>query len=149
MSTITFFRQARVDGGIRTGIDVDDVTWWHHFDAGGAEEDPALIWYVDLRCEGSTLPGDKDAARRWLLDHAPLIQAAFRELAEKLRLGFDNEFAPYQHSIAGAREGTTMTVVCSAVRRLEARSLAKVLDDIGKRWEQLLQQLAPEMEVSW
>src|SRR5260221_10471744 len=98
MHTITFFRQARLDGGIRTGVDVNGAVAWHHFQAAGEEYDPALVWYVDLECEGSDsdLPDGKDQARQWLLDQAPIIQKGLRDLAEKLRIGFDAEEPDYE-----------------------------------------------------
>ena len=55
MSTIVFFRQARIDGGIHTGVDVNG-TGWEFYDAGSDEHDPALVWYVDLRRKGTTCP---------------------------------------------------------------------------------------------
>ena len=70
MPNLTFYRQARIDGGIRTGIELDEDAVFEHFEEGGPELDPTLLWYVDLRCQGPGLPDEPRKAREWLIDHA-------------------------------------------------------------------------------
>jgi len=62
MPTITFYRQARRDGGIRTGIEIDQNTVLMRFDRGRKESDPALLWCVDVRCSGARLPREPETA---------------------------------------------------------------------------------------
>ena len=52
MPNLTFYRQKRVDGGVRTGVELDGETVASLFEEGDPERDPALLWFVDLRCEG-------------------------------------------------------------------------------------------------
>jgi hypothetical protein len=132
---------------MRSGIDIDADTVWERFEAGPGEEDPALLWYVDVRCEGDRLPTGKDEARQWLLHNAPLVKAGLRQLAEKLDAGYDNGFWPLHWPIPGAPEGISVTVICSAVRRWDARRIAGVLTEIAQHWEQILEQLAPAEAV--
>ena len=40
MPNLTFYRQARIDGGIRTGIELDEDTVFEYFEEGGSEPDP-------------------------------------------------------------------------------------------------------------
>jgi hypothetical protein len=145
MHTITFFRQARADGGIRMGIDINGALGWHHFQPGDEEYDPALVWYVDVECQGPNrdLPEGREKAKQWLLDRAPIIKAGLCALADKLRLGFDAEEPDYEQDIVGAPPRVTMMVICSAVRRIDARRIAKILKQIATDWEDLLGQLAP------
>ena len=82
MPKLTFYHQARFDGGRRTGISLDDdATSLHFFETGAAEEDydPRLLWYVDLRCEGNAIPGEPQAARDWFLDNEAYFVAARAE----------------------------------------------------------------------
>jgi hypothetical protein len=144
MSTLTFFRQARVDGGIRTGVRVNGDLAWHHFDEpSSADLDPALLWYVDLRCEGASLPTEKEQARHWLIQNAPVIQEAFSALAEKLQVGYDDESWPYQFQVSAAPPDTSMKIVCSSIRGLELGDLAKAIRAIGENWVPYLRQLEP------
>jgi len=52
VTEIAFFINARQDGGLRTGIDVNGETIWHHFIPGPEDADPALLWWVDVTCKG-------------------------------------------------------------------------------------------------
>src|SRR5437016_1100873 len=141
MAFITFYRQARFDGGIRTGITVDGELVWQGFEPGQLEEDPALLWYVDLRCSGERLPDEREAARDWLLDQAGTVRTAFNELADKLQVGYDDEAWPCQFNVSQAPAGVSMKIVCSAIRGLEPGEVAEVLRKTGKNWKKLLQRL--------
>src|SRR4051794_13461226 len=96
MGKLSFYRQARQDGGIRTAVELNEETVFHSFKKGAKEEDPALLWWVDLRCEGPGLPKDAAGARRWLITHAGLIKDGFGRLAEKLHAGLDVDIYPFQ-----------------------------------------------------
>jgi len=139
MANITFFRQAREDGGIRTGIDVDDRTALSRFE-GSEEGDPALIWYVDVRCSGKRLPSDPEEARTWLERHESQIAGMLETLAKRLPQGLDPSEWPLTFSkrLAGQID---ITVACSATRRVAARQLNRILCDIAKHWSGRLKSL--------
>ena len=61
MSNIVLFRQARVNGGVHMGLEVDGAGW-DYYDSGSDDHDPALLWYVDLRAEGQNLPDSPEGA---------------------------------------------------------------------------------------
>jgi hypothetical protein len=143
MSSLSFYRQARVDGGIRTGIDVDWDPAWEGYEPGGEESDPALLWYVDVRCEGESLPRDRDRVRQWFLDLSPTLKPALAALASKLRVGYDDEAVPYQFPVPGTPAGVSVVIVCSAVRGLGLGRLGTAVGEIGERWEDLLRGLSP------
>src|SRR5947207_6480872 len=95
MPKLKFYRQRRVDGGTRTGIDVDNEEMWHRFEEPPeAEADPALVWYVDVRCHGPAVPAGREEARVWLLKNTPVIKRAFEQIADKLHAGYDGRW-PY------------------------------------------------------
>jgi hypothetical protein len=141
MPTITFFRQARRDGGVRTGIDIDGRTVLSQFQQGwrAADNDPALLWYVDVRCDGPRLPTDVDHARQRLLRHAGHVVQVLEALADKAPEGLDPSEWPLQTS--KRLTGATITVACAAVRRVEAREMAAVLRDVAEHWRERLASL--------
>lgn len=148
MARLTFYQQARADGGVRTGIDLDDVTLLQDFREGAADFDPVLLWYVDLRCDGENLPGEADAARQWLRDIAPLIRAEMTAAADQLELGFDPELRPYVREIQQSPDGVRMRLVASAARRLDGRAMADRIRGIEKNWDEILDQLRPMAGIS-
>jgi hypothetical protein len=144
MATLTFYRQARADGGLRTGIEIDGETLLEDYLPGGQEHDPALLWYVDLRCEGDSLPTEPEAVREWFLENARLIQSGFATCAEELKVGvdsFDQDFRPYERRIGQTPDGTVLRVCVSAVRRMDARKIAVELRRIGAEWDRSLHAL--------
>jgi hypothetical protein len=140
LSAISFYRQARRDGGIRTGVTIDADTVLHRYEGGGNDSDPALVWFVDLRCEGRRLPTEPEAAREWFLSHAQLIKEGLRASAEELQAGIDIGSWPLERPLTGPR-GVRMRVVCSAVRRPEALDIARILQDIADHWEERIKAL--------
>lgn len=142
-SGLTFYRQQRVDGGIRTGIMVGDRTVLGRYDEGPGDYDPSLTWSVDLRCSGAGLPTGAEAARRWLLDHEPLIRDGFLRYADDLKAGSDVT-GPYLlewSHFAAQPPGVTMKIACGATRRVDALALATVIEDIGRSLRNLVESL--------
>src|SRR5438874_11167209 len=114
MGKLFFYRQTRQDGGVRTAIEVNEDTVFHRFEEGDEESAPSLLWWVDLRCEGSGLPRDAEEARRWLLTHAGPLKDGFERLAEKLHAGLDFDIYPIQWSdFHGLPKRVKATLVCS------------------------------------
>jgi hypothetical protein len=140
MSSLVFYKQFRKDGGVRIGVEVDETTVLHQFTKGSEESDPALDWYADLRCEGRSLPQDPEEVRAWLLDHSAVIQKGFEQVADELEAGMDLDFCPLQREI-GAVPSVKMRIVCSAVRRLGAREIARDLARIARQWKTTIRNL--------
>jgi len=140
MTQLTFFHQKRVDGGTRTGIDVDGLTCWHRFTEGSDDEDSALLWFVDIRCEGSDLPTERKKVRRWFGERpqATRIKNALGQLAKDFRVGFDNEVWPAEICIPADEEEPELKVVFSAIRRVDARDMANVFLKLSDDWETLI-----------
>ncbi len=147
MATITFFIQTRQDSGVRSGVDVNGNSVLTRFNAGsGDEPDPAIRWYVDVRCSGMVLPSGGDGARQWLAEHAPQIKAALLAAAQQIPAGIDPGDWPYRYEskIGAARK---ISIVCSAVRQVDARELGGILKDLAKNWNRHLHQLSSLAEV--
>jgi hypothetical protein len=144
MTKLTFYRQGRKDGGVRTGVEVNDEPVMGRFEEGEKENDSALEWYVDVRCSVSKLGHDPEDARRWLTENANAIQAALGNLAKEVNAGMDFSCV-LRRKVAGAPRGVQMDIVCSAVRRLTAQEMAKVLSELGVQWRELIVQL-PALE---
>ena len=140
MKTLNFYRQARVDGGRRTGVEIDGESVLERFERGNETEDSALVWFVDIRCSGANLPNGAEAAREWLLEKAPIIQAGVRDVANELEAGIDF-CAPISRTIPNVAEGVTVEIWCSAIRRVQAREIAKALDEISSRWTEFLKKI--------
>jgi hypothetical protein len=142
MTSLLWYRQKRVDGGIRTGVEVDDETVLGLVQDIPDEPDPVLAWYVDLRCEGAKLPTKPEEVRRWLIEQAPVIRAGLAAVAAELSAGMDADIWPLQRPLAKAPRGVKMRLVCAATRRVHGRGLAGVLTDIGRHWEEWVLALA-------
>lgn len=144
MAKLTFYRQARADGGVRTGLKLDDATVLSSFEEGEADPDPALLWFVDLRCQGASLPDDPEAARDWLCDQAPVIREGFLQCARDHQLGTDPDIYPLiWGKFPSPPEGVEMAIHYAAARHSAARELADVLGNLGVHWEDYLGILEP------
>ena len=140
MSKLVFFRQGRVDGGIRTGIDIDGTTI-DHFESGMGENDPALAWFIDLRLEGDGVPTQPEQARQWLLDHKTLVKEAYVAFGKKLQVGMDPDVWPLQCEAPNAPPDVHMTTVCSSTGTIPARNIGTTVQDIAEHWETYLDQV--------
>ena len=143
MAEFRFYRQQRQDGGIRTGIDLNDELCWHLFEPGTEPEDPALRWYVDLRGEGAAVPDDPEELREWLIQNADEIRSGFEKLADRLSAGLDSEAWPLRWELQTASNDVSLEIVLSAARRLDALQIAETLREIGYAWTRLVQTLQP------
>jgi hypothetical protein len=144
MAGLTFYRQRRMDGGLRTGIMLGESTVLGHFEEGGEDYDPSLLWSIDLRCDGPTLPSSAEGARQWLLAHESIIKDGFERYAEHLRAGSDptGAFLLEWADFPNRPQDVAMKIVCGAMRRIDALSLARELRFIGENWRSLIVGLA-------
>lgn len=145
MATIAFYKQVRDDGGIHTGVEVNGVTCFDRFELEGEEYDPVLTWYIEVRCEGETVPPTATGAILWLLDHATIIQNGLTQLAERLSVGLDHSTYPLDWEIPGAPTGVRMHLRCAATRRVTALAMAKFVNEVGAQWQELVRRL-PESQ---
>jgi len=147
MTTLALYRQARVDGGLRTGIEVDGLAVWEQFEPGSEEVDPALLWYIDCVCEGDDLPTEADEVRQWFLAQGPALQGYLTTAAQELIVGSDPEVHPYGKVFAGPETGLQARISVSAVRRIVGRGIAARLVEFRDAWEATIRNLVPLASV--
>ncbi len=142
MPKLVFYRQKRYDQAVRTGVELDGETIAERYEEGASEIDPVLLWYVDLRCEGSLIPDAPDEATHWLIDHAETIRSGFSRFAEHLRAGADPDiYSLIWDKFADVPENVKISIACSAARRIDAREMAHNLKEIGDNWTTIIQNL--------
>jgi hypothetical protein len=135
---LSFYRQQRRDGGVRTGIEIDDHTELGRFENEAEDSDPVLAWWVDLRCEGRKLPMDPESARRWFLEHAAVIHRGFQTLANEMEAGLDFNTWPHVWPVPGSPRGVRMAIACNASRRRDGLKMPQILKEIDQHWEELI-----------
>jgi hypothetical protein len=133
--------QARSDGGRRTGIDIDDETVLGRFEPGGGEFDPALLWYIDVRCKGE-LPSEPPQARNWLLQQSELLKGELKKLGGELEVGLDSGLWPLQRKVENAPRGVEITIVCSSLRHVASHDFGKTLERLADEFTSMLNSLA-------
>lgn len=140
MNKLNFYHQQRGDGGLRTGVELNDERVLENFQEGHLPRNSALNWFVDIRCKGEDLPSEPEKIREWLLARQEAIQSALVELANELRVGIDNDW-PLVKPVPST-DRTAMAIYCSAIRRLSGREISEVLSNLAAQWPDLIQNLA-------
>ncbi len=144
MPKLTFYRQGRADGAMRTGIELDEDTIFETYEDSGPEIDPTLLWYVDLRCKGPGIPSDPQEAKRWLLDHSEIIRDGFLRCASEFEAGRDVDAYPILWSnFSDLPRDVEMTIACATNRRIWALSIPKLLADVAEHWRERIEHLEP------
>jgi hypothetical protein len=122
------------------GVTLNGQTLLHRFVGSRAKgEDPALVWFVDVTLEGQGIPSEPGSLRQWLLERERLISDRLRRLAEQFRAGTDFPPPPFRYTFSD--NGLEVTVVYSAMRRIDCVQMAKVFEDLAKSWGRYLKQL--------
>jgi hypothetical protein len=158
MPKLTFYRQKRFDGGIRTGLEwgfefdatsEGDATLLERFEPGDEDRDPSLLWFVDIRCDGPGVPRLLEEAPRWFLSTKPVIDDGLARFADHLRrVGSDLDDYPLEWSEFPNADDVERKIVCSANRRIECRELAEILDDVRDHWSEWIEEMIEEQAAS-
>ena len=151
MGKLAFYRQARIDGGMRTGVDWDDTPLLHEFAPGSDDNDPALVWYVDVEFEGDAcyaVPSGAEVVRRWLLRRGAAVATSLRTVADELALGIDVATWPMKRSLGDLPRGVHATVSCSAMRRIDCREIGQRLRELADDWRQIVRRLPAMQEAA-
>jgi hypothetical protein len=140
METVTFFRQQRADKAIRSGLCVGEEACVNIFSGPEPGDDPILLWYVDVRCDGLRA---RSIGRilDWFRRNRHLAVKGLRRLAEKVRAGMDSDIWPVEEVVKGTPRGVKMRVVCSAARRMSGVKIAKRIEETATHWDEYLQAL--------
>ncbi|HEV3002898.1 MAG TPA: hypothetical protein VGX78_00485, partial [Pirellulales bacterium] len=84
----------------------------HRFEAGSEDDDPSLVWFVDVCCENAIAPNDAEGARAWLVARTGAVSNALLLLAKDLETGVDTGPFPLQRTFGPSADGTAMTIIC-------------------------------------
>jgi hypothetical protein len=139
---LTFYRQKRVDGGVRTGGEWLGSSLLQRFERGD-DDDSSLLWYVDLRFSGPRLPKEPDGVRDWLIEQEPWILDAMGHAARDLDVGIDADVLPYKRLCGEAPAGISLELAASAQRRVPGHQVGKTVRQIGRRWRRMIESLEP------
>lgn len=145
MPKFSVYQQERNDGGSRIGISLDDESDWQVFEPGPTDDDPTLRWYVDVRGEGDGVPDSAEDLYDWLRspEMTDLIRREATEFAARLATGIDQGAMPVRHIVANPPAGVRLSLVTSAVRRVDALEIADIVRRSGDEWPSLLERLSP------
>ena len=136
MATVTVYRQERVDGGVRTGVDVGDEPVLMEFRAGPGQEDPAILWFIDVRLEGQDISPVPSDVRSFVALSLESIKSAVATAADKLAVGLDASWWPFRHESQTAQG--TVVVVCNAMTRETGQNIAQHLRTFAAEFEAAL-----------
>jgi hypothetical protein len=134
-----FYHHKRKDGGVRTGVEVNDGRVLETFLPGEGERDAALLYFVDVRCSGAKLPQAPEEVRVWLLEHSTQIKSALKALADDLSAGIDIDWPAKKE--AETNGSARIAVYCSAMRRLSGREIASILLELETNWHETIKGL--------
>lgn len=148
MEKLAFYRQARADGGVRTGVDLNDTPLLHDFQKGTDDRDPTILWYVDVEFEGDALPRDAEEARQWLLRRSRSIANSLLAAADEISAGIDVGSWPVKQSMVYLPRGVLGTVGFSAIRRVDCRQIAERLRELANQWRSIIRALPPMREAA-
>ena len=130
---ITFFRQSRRDGGLRTGIDLNDELVYGNY-VGPEDFDPVLDWYVDFQFSGPSVPGDRKRIKRWLISRSDEVRRVLRQQIAELRSGIDHEALPVVSEHRGKNSDDRLVIRVSASNRAASREIPRIFRDFEKHW---------------
>ncbi|MEX0938722.1 MAG: hypothetical protein WDZ59_12750 [Pirellulales bacterium] len=148
MTDLLFYRQKRVDGGLRSGIDLNGSPLAEGFREGDEEPNPVLLWYIDLRCSGEHLPHDADKAIEWFRENNDAFTGTLRRTAQELsRTGVDTEALPFRQQFRNLLPGVNVDLVISTLGRPEGRDVAQFLREFADDWLAQLDGLALSADV--
>ena len=68
--------------------------------AGPEENDPRLLWYVDVRCDGKALPANRKRAGSGSWQTKRISSLGCAETADAAAIGIDDDIWPYQREMS-------------------------------------------------
>ena len=136
--TLTFFKQKRPDGSIRTGIELDDELVLSRDTAGFKNTDFALVWYIHVQC--LMLP----SVRSWdpaafLAENAIAIKAALMATAKEIKSGIFDKLL--RHDVTDLTDGSKIEVAYFTTRRASEKGLRQAMVDLASRWVEIITEL--------
>lgn len=146
MNQLFYFRNARRDGGVRIGVELNGERIFHQFTDGPdvkdiTDENPALDWFFDLFFEGKSIPEEPEKVRRWLVGADEYVRSHLAALAGEFAAGIDENAFPITQEWSDPYRRAKVSCKISAVRSVRHDDLAKSLRELAKNWRQELKNL--------
>ena len=149
MPTLTYYKNVRNDGGVRTGVGLNGETVLEDFVEGRQEPDPILVWYVDLLFESSKVPKEAEAIRAWLATMGNYVKQGLDEIATKMEVGIDQQWNPFSYPLLRTPTGVKITMSGAAMNRVRIEDFAQHLREIKQEWDKSLRRLKSPIPSSW
>lgn len=148
MTEITFYRQKRRDGSVRSGLELDGETQLGLIQGvtNESEDDDfsmVLDWFLDLTIQVPDVieHSDPQKARLELLKLQTAIQDGLDRLVQAMGAGLDHEI-PFRWSDFNLLpEGYHATFLCRAANRTMGRELSQEVQQFALRWKNDLAEL--------
>ena len=132
MPRVTFFRNARRDGEIHSGVSLEDDLILESWKNQAEDRDPVLDWFVEFEIDNPEAPASADDIRAWLPKQSAEIDEALALASRELDVGMDGGVAPFQFRTT--RQGGAIEVRGAASRRVRSTDIARRVDDLRADW---------------
>ena len=146
MTEITFYRQQRRDGSIRSGLHATGPFDLENFELGPEDlaDDPyanVLDWFIDLQLESPTDLINAEAARDELLACKGAIRSGLNQMIDELGVGVDSSMALIWQNFPELPPGYSCRLNLSISRRFRGKTYIDLLQDFMEQWPEYCQSL--------
>ena len=146
MTEITFYRQKRRDGSIRSGLHCSGPFDLESFEPGPADiaDDPyapVLDWIIDLQLDVPEEPIDAESGRRILLACSEPISSQLNQKIADLGVGFDTSLPVTLTDFDQLPVGYQCRLNCSISNRFKGAAFIAILRDFASSWPEYCQKL--------
>jgi hypothetical protein len=145
MTEITFYRQQRRDGSIRSGLELNGEPQFgliQSWPSETSDDDLSMVldWYIDLTIQ-SPNPidhSDPEQTKNELLKLQASIQHGLKQLANTMGAGVDFESPVIWSKFPELSEGFHVEMVCRASSRITSRQLMREINEFANHWLEYL-----------
>jgi len=145
MTEITFYRQQRRDGSIRSGLELNGEPQFgliQSWPSETSDDDLSMVldWYIDLTIQ-SPNPidhSDPEQTKNELLKLQASIQHGLNQLANSMGAGVDFESPVLWSKFPELSEGFHVEMVCRASSRISSRQLMREIHEFANHWLEYL-----------
>jgi hypothetical protein len=145
MTEITFYRQQRRDGSIRSGLELNGEPQFgliQSWPSETSDDDLSMVldWYIDLTIQ-SPNPidhSDPEQTKNELLKLQASIQHGLNQLANSMGAGVDFESPVIWSKFPELSEGFHVEMVCRASSRITSRQLMREINEFANHWLEYL-----------
>lgn len=139
MTEITFYRQKRRDGSVRSGLHATGPYDLENFEKGPEQlaDDPCahvLDWFIDLQLQSPRQMDDAEAARDELLSHADEITAGLNRMVDEIGVGLDSNRPVVWQNFPELPTGYSCRLNCSISLKYRGMPYMDLLRDFVGRW---------------